>query len=52
MATQKVIPNLTESEANDTIQLYEDDGCTVSKEKQGDGTYTVTAICPDPQEEG
>lgn len=37
----------TEAEADRTIGIYESDGCTATKEKMPDGTWTVTAECPD-----
>lgn len=37
----------TEAEADHVVKNFEDDGCTATKEKQTDGTWTVVADCPD-----
>ena len=43
--TQTSIP--TEGEADQVVQNFVDDGCTATKEKQDDGTWTVVAECPE-----
>lgn len=43
--TRTEIP--TEAEADKVIEDFVSDGCTATKEKQADGTWTVVADCPD-----
>ena len=43
--TMKDIP--TEREADEVVGDYEADGCTATKEEQGDGKWKVVAECPE-----
>ena len=47
MATVKVLKDIPESEVDEVVSDFESEGCTVEKEKQPDGNYTVRATCPD-----
>ena len=47
MATQRVLTDIPENELDKVVEDFESDGCTVSKKKQDNGLWTVTAICPD-----
>ena len=44
---KRVLKNVPENRVDRVIKDFERDGCTATKEKQLDGTYTVTADCPD-----
>ena len=37
----------TKADADQVIEDYVSDGCTATKEKQDDGTWTVVAECPE-----
>jgi len=47
MATVKVLKDIPESDVNQVISDFESEGCTVEKEKQPNGKFTVRATCPD-----
>ena len=39
--------DVPESDVDQVVKDFEDDGCKVEKTKQTDGNWTVTATCPD-----
>ncbi len=47
MATEKVLTDIPASDVDEVVSDFESEGCTVKKEKQPDGKYTVRATCPD-----
>ena len=47
MPTEKVMRDVPESELQELIEDLESEGCTVEKEKQPNGKWTVRATCPD-----
>jgi hypothetical protein len=47
MATVQVLKDVPESDVDQVISDFESEGCTVEKEKQPNGKYTVRATCPD-----
>ena len=47
MATKRVLTDIPGDEVNQVIEDFESEGCTVSKQKQDNGLWTVTANCPE-----
>ena len=47
MATVKVIEDIPESDVDQVIRDFESERCTVEKEQQPNGKFTVRATCPD-----
>ncbi|WP_243371619.1 hypothetical protein [Geotalea sp. SG265] len=47
MTTKRVLTDVPGNDVDQLVQDFIDDGCTASKEKQSNGLWTVTAICPD-----
>ena len=47
MATIKVLKDIPESDVDQVIRDFESEGCSVEKEKQPNGKYSVRATCPD-----
>ena len=47
MAIEKVLEDIPESDVDQVVSDLESEGCSVEKEKQQNGKYTVRAICPE-----
>jgi len=47
MATVKVLKDIPESDVDKVISDFESEKCTVEKEQQPNGKFTVRATCPD-----
>ena len=47
MTTVKVLKDIPESDVDQVVSDFESQGCTVKKEQQSNGKYTVRATCPD-----
>ena len=50
MAIENKLTDVPESEVDETVALYEAEGCEVTKEKQADGKWTIIATKPDGDE--
>ena len=44
MARQEILNNIPDSEVDEIVSGFESDGATVTKDKNPDGTWNVTAI--------
>jgi hypothetical protein len=51
MSIQRVLSNVPDSKVNEIVSDFESEGATVEKTREN-GTWTVTATFPDPQERG
>ncbi len=47
MSVKKVLKDIPESDVREVVRSFEREGCTVEKEKQPDGKWTVRATCPE-----
>ena len=47
MPIERVLTDIPESEVEQVVSDFESEGCSVSKERQANGLWTVRAICPD-----
>ena len=45
--TKRILKDIPEADVDQVVKDFESEGCTVSKEKQPNGKWTVTADCPD-----
>jgi hypothetical protein len=47
MAIERVLTDIPTSEVDEVVSDFESEGCTVTKEKQNNGLWTVRASCPE-----
>ncbi len=47
MAIERILNDVPESEVNEVVGDLESEGCTVKKEKQNNGLWTIKASCPE-----
>ncbi len=47
MSIVRTLKDIPESEVDEIVKDFESEGCTVEKEKQPNGKWTVRATCPE-----
>ena len=47
MSEVRIIKDIPDSEVDEVVRDLESEGCTVEKEKQPNGNWTVRATCPE-----
>ena len=46
MTVTRVLTDVTDDRVDQVVNDFKSVGCTVTKERQDNGKWTVTAICP------
>ena len=47
MSIQRTLTDIPNGDVEEVVKDFESEGCTVVKERQKDGNWTVTATCPE-----
>ncbi|CAB1082440.1 hypothetical protein D1AOALGA4SA_10060 [Olavius algarvensis Delta 1 endosymbiont] len=47
MPIERVLTDIPQEDIDQIVEDFESEGCTVAREKQADGLFTVRATCPD-----
>lgn len=47
MSTTRTLTDIPDEDVDEVVGDFESESCTVNKQKQSDGNWTVIATCPD-----